>query len=292
MTGGVSQFLITRFNLPSRGHESLIRAQENWLRERVALFERYCLPSVLQQTCDDVTWIIYFDPDSPGWLHDWIAMHVSAGHFVALFRTEVSQTELLADLRAAAGEMTGGTLVTSNLDNDDGIAIDFVARVRGQVRAGERMAIYLSEGLIRQGSALYRFSYPHNPFCSVAEPWEGARTCWADWHNLLGHHMPVTVDAGAPGWLQVVHGRNVSNRARGDRVDPSAYLGGFSGILDDLPPLTRAELIRERLLSAPSRKLRETARAGAKKTIAWVGGKEGLDRAKALRSRIVGLLIR
>ena len=43
--------LLTRFNLPSKGHESLVRAQENWLRNRVVLFERYCLPSVAAQTC-------------------------------------------------------------------------------------------------------------------------------------------------------------------------------------------------------------------------------------------------
>jgi hypothetical protein len=100
---GVDHALLTRFNLPSKGNESLIRAQENWLRNRVALFERYCLPSVAAQSCRGFVWIIYFDPLSPQWLHEWVQSHERAGSFHPCFREEVTIPDLLADIRNALG---------------------------------------------------------------------------------------------------------------------------------------------------------------------------------------------
>src|SRR6185312_5627395 len=71
----VNHVLLTRFNLPSAGVQELIRAKDGWLRGRVALFERYTVPSVQAQTTQDFTWLIYFDPASPTWLREVIARH-------------------------------------------------------------------------------------------------------------------------------------------------------------------------------------------------------------------------
>ncbi|WP_447647058.1 glycosyltransferase [Nocardioides zeae] len=102
---------------------------------------------------------------------------------------------------------------------------------------------------------------PRNAFCSVHEPWEGAVTCWTDWHNRLAHHMPVEVLGGHPGWLQVVHGHNVSNRVRGRLVDPARYAAVLPP-LDGLAPPGRGALLADgvghpsgrcgRVVAAPS----------------------------------------
>lgn len=60
--------IFTRFNLPSKGYESVVRSTDDWLQKRVELFERFCLPSVMAQTDQDFSWIVYFDPHSPAWL--------------------------------------------------------------------------------------------------------------------------------------------------------------------------------------------------------------------------------
>ena len=54
-------------------------------------------------------------------------------------------------------------------------------------------------------------------------------TCWSDWHNQLGRHMDVVEVEGEPGWLQVIHGANVSNRVRGTMTDPARYRALFPG---------------------------------------------------------------
>ena len=284
--------LLTRFNLPSKGHESFVRAQENWLTDRAGLFEKHCLPSVAAQTTRGFSWIIYFDPQSPAWLMDRIAGWERTGLFRPVFREEVARADLLADLRAAVGDRQAERLLTTNLDNDDSIAADFVERLQATAPVGDRCAIYLANGLIRRGDSLYRHVDRHNAFCSVNELWDAPGTCWSEWHNLLAQHMPAVVLEGAPGWLQVVHGGNVSNRVRGRRVRPAVYRPAFPGLLDDLPDPGAAGLLRDTLVDVPRRALREGGRSAVKTTLTAVAGKQGLDRAKAAWAAVRGATAR
>jgi hypothetical protein len=291
MKTDLDHVLLTRFNLPSKGHESLVRAQDNWLKNRIVLFERYCLPSVMAQTCRSFSWIIYFDPESPVWLVDWIRGHERQGNFIPCFREEVVGHDLVSDIRAAVGEQHCAELLTTNLDNDDGLAVDFVARLQNAAPVGDRTALYIGDGLIRRGDELlYRRVDPYNAFCSVRESWDAPVTCWTDWHNALPARMPAVVLRGDPGWLQVVHGANVSNRVHGRLTNPTQHRAPFPGLLDDLPAPTVLWVAKDTLLSAPGRAIRESGRAAAKAVISKIAGRRGLDRAKAMwtsaRSRL------
>ncbi|GAA3700067.1 glycosyltransferase [Gordonia hankookensis] len=280
MTQDLDHVLLTRFNLPSVGAEGVIRAQDGWLRDRVALFERYCLPSVRSQTNTDFQWIIYFDPDSPQWLRERIDTHGTT--YTAIFRESVSNAQLLADIRSVVGD-NRSCLITTNLDNDDGLANDFIDQIQSAVTRSSRTAIYLANGLITQSRLLYLRNDRSNAFCSVRELWDGARTCWSDWHNLLGTSMPVVVVDAEPAWLQVVHARNVSNRVRGKLVSPSPYRSRFVGLLDGVAAPTPREQMADLLLERPSRFVRESGRAAAKGIIMRLFGKDGLGR---LRNRL------
>lgn len=278
---GIDHVLLTRFNLPSRGFESLVRAQEGWLRDRIALFERYCLPSVKAQTNRDFRWIIYFDPESPAWLLDRVHGLNREGTFVPLFRTEVSPSELLEDIRTVTGGGRG-TLLTTNLDNDDGLAIDFVDRVQKAAHDAGNSAIYLVSGLVMGKGSVFLRNDPHNAFCSVSAPWSAPVTCWAAWHNRLGQSMKVTSLRGAPGWLQLVHDHNVSNRIRGRRVSPKPYRALFPALLADAPIPTASSIIVDRVFESPLRALRELARKAAKAVTIALLGTQGIDRVKTL----------
>ena len=126
-TSRVDHVVLTRFNLPNGGVEGLIRAREGWLRDRVALFERYTVPSMLAQTRRP-HWIVYVDPESPAWLLERTSTWRESGVLTPVFRPSVSREELEADLRAVVGT-PGEVLLTTNLDNDDGLAVDFCERV-------------------------------------------------------------------------------------------------------------------------------------------------------------------
>ena len=125
----LDHIFLTRFNLPSGGHESLVRAQEGWLQQRVELFEMYCLPSVLTQTSSNFHWIVYFDPQSPDWLRQRISEWRRNSVLTPIYRATVVRTEMHGDILSTIGKR-GGDLLTTNLDNDDGLASDFVERLQ------------------------------------------------------------------------------------------------------------------------------------------------------------------
>src|SRR5690606_7652860 len=121
---------------------------------------------------------------------------------------------------------------TTNLDNDDAIAVDFVERLQDAALRHSPAALFLRRGLIVQGDELYLRDDPDNAFCSVAEPWDVPQTAWRDWHTLLHQHFDPVSIPGHPGWLQVVHGQNVSNRVHGKLISPLPHRELFTGMLE------------------------------------------------------------
>ncbi|MBG6056121.1 hypothetical protein IWX81_002553 [Salinibacterium sp. CAN_S4] len=276
----IDHVILTRFNLPSGGAEARIRASESWLVNRWRLFERYCAPSVEAQSNRNVSWIIYFDPESPEWLKNAIAPYAERGLFTPVYRAEVPYDDLVADVRQVS---TGSAamLITTNLDNDDGLAIDFVERIQAAVDFSDRRALYLVNGLIKGPGGVYLRTDPDNAFCSVAESWDRPKMCWADWHLMLRRTMPVVEIDGAPGWLQVVHGENVSNRVRGRLTTPEPWVSRFPGALDDARQPGFGALVSDRVVTAPLRWLRDSGRSAARRMAIAALGKDGMQRVKA-----------
>ena len=222
----LAHVVMTRFNLATPGRESDIRNKPGWLMRRFELFERYCLPSIGAQTRTDFSWLIFFDEATPAEFRDRIerlrAEVPFTPYFTGLFRAEgwprsVRETVAEADW-----------LLTTHFDNDDALAPDYVERVRVAAKENlRRGAINFDQGLIRTEHRLYKLTHESNAFFSFLEPWgEGMKTCQDIGHMRIAEEGPVTHLAGEPGWLQVVHGDNVSNRVRGRLAAPGAA-GGF-----------------------------------------------------------------
>lgn len=287
MLNNVDHVLLTRFNVPTRGYEGVVRAREGWLRSRVELFEKYCLPSVRSQSDRRFKWIIYFDPQSPGWMKERITELNRDELFIPVYRQEVLRSQLISDLEAAVGT-PAGYLLTTNLDNDDGVASDFAARLRSVVPDGRTAAVYLLHGLIKSGGGVYRHTDPRNAFCSVLSPWSAQQTCWADWHTQLERAMPVIRLDGPPAWLQVVHGSNVSNRVHGTRVSPTRFMEAFPGLLDDLADPTIGQLLADRAALFPARVARDAGRMGAKAVVRTISGPDGIDELKLRAAFFMG----
>ncbi|SEQ51359.1 glycosyltransferase [Arthrobacter sp. OV608] len=280
MHGNFDHILLTRFNLPSPGAESFVRGREGWLHSRVELFEQYCLPSVENQTVKTFHWIIYFDPQSPAWLKDKVGQLSQTHVFNPIYRAQVSRDDLLNDLKLVSGARHRN-VITTNLDNDDALSANFVERLQSVPVESDRAAVYLVRGLIRSGDRLYSRTDRSNAFCSVQEDWNSAQTCWSTWHNLLGKTMKVIQVGGEPAWLQVIHGSNVSNRVRGRRTSPMSHRPNFGALLDGVGDVAAGDLLKDLLIQAPQRSIRDLGRSVARRATLAVLGRDGLDRLKA-----------
>ncbi len=281
----VDHVILTRFNLPTVGFEQIVRAKEGWLKDRISLFERYCIPSVVAQNKQSFSWLIYFDSESPEWLKKKVQGHVDDKLYTPLFRTSVGEEDVLRDIREFTGDVNE-RLITSNLDNDDAVATNFVERVQDAAPRHGRSAIFLSRGLIRTNTNLYLRRDKENAFCSVISDWSSPSTCWSDWHTLLTKKMPSVHLYDEPAWLQVVHGLNVSNRVRGNLTGPSNYDYLFPGLIQDLPSPGGVELLSDYLRGRPIRFIRDSTRVLGKNVIINLLGKDSIDRVKIIAERL------
>lgn len=278
---GINHILLTRFNLPTFGFESMVRSQPDWLARRVELFETYCLPSVRNQSNQNFSWIVYFDPHSPDWLLERIARWLAYPNFQPIFREQVDYAHKMSDIRRFA-KPRRSRLLTTNLDNDDALAADFVERLQAASPPTGRAVLYFRSGLILSSDSLFLHNDPHNAFCSVSESWAEPVTCWVAPHNQLPRYMPALVLDGPPRWLQVVHGHNIANRIKGKRVSPDPYADLFGGRLMQVRRPTRADLLIHRLIIRPVQFLGEALRARLKAVALSLWGEKGPDRAKSL----------
>src|SRR5262249_1091214 len=85
-----------------------------------------------------------------------------------------------------------------------------------------------------------------NAFITLSEPTEGFRSVWGNTHEEAPQVAPVRQVDDRPGWLQVIHDRNISNRVRGRRAPATRLHEEFSldfgdeVAADSAPPLRGA----------------------------------------------------
>lgn len=68
-------YILTRFNLPIfqpkvKGRETT-SCDESYLSYRFNLFEQYCMPSIVQQSCQNFKWLVLFDIRTPDKFKQW-----------------------------------------------------------------------------------------------------------------------------------------------------------------------------------------------------------------------------
>lgn len=258
-------FVLTRFNvrLAIYGHESA----DAWLRGRMDLFERYCLPSFVGQTRTDFRWLLFCDSESPAWLRD--RLEALAGkvfepvYVDGVFDAARASLEVRRRLDPATRH-----LVTTRVDNDDAVARDFVETIQQQFEAQQLEFVNLVNGSQLAEGHTYLRPYTQNPFISLIEriePGRDPRTVFVDRHYQLAQIGPVrNVRTSHPTWLQVVHGGNVLNEVVGLRVRTGAVAPWFAadlGVATDRPVDYAAARLRGllrigwRLLRKPGRVL-------------------------------------
>lgn len=266
MTPGVDYLHViqTRFNLATPGKESDIRNQPGWLRRRFELFEAHCLPSLAAQTARDFHWVIYFDDQTPAEFRARIDALRAIQPFTPYYTANFPAEGWPRSIREVFPERPGW-LLTTRVDNDDGLSVDYVARAQAALRDGPpvRGALNFRDGLILRAGRVYAHTHPCNAFFSWFEPDDAAmRTALSIQHMHLAEAGPIRQIVGAPAWLQVVHEVNVSNKVRGWRVDPAVARGLFAeAALGRLESPGAVALAFENLALAPMRAARDAALA-------------------------------
>jgi hypothetical protein len=225
-------FVITRFSVKFFADSPPF--PRRWLEDRLRLFEAYCLPSVASQTCRDFTWLLLCDESTDGECVDELSDLASAVADGTVVMTSPHRS-VLAEITQRV-RPDADVLITSRLDSDDAVAVDFVGRIQGYLEAyrgspRETMLLSFSQGrsIETRSGALYDSFQPHGPFMSLFEDLSADAeplTVYSGNHAQLHLDHPLHVDASRAAWLQVLHGQNVNNHVRAiDLRIPSGGLG-------------------------------------------------------------------
>jgi hypothetical protein len=207
--------LITRFNL-KWGYEPVdSRYCDDWMRERIALFERYTLPSVQRQTNRDFRWIILLDEERcrrfPG-----IVGLIERSGYVPMFCAHLDfAVPQIRDYVSALGPVEH--IATSRLDSDDVLHPDYIADLKAQFRRSSEPAYIvdfpfvavMSAAAGRYGMRAY-WRFP-SAFLTLVEPFgQHSKTAIGFNHfKLRGVYPEHLIDAIRT--MIVVHGNNVRN---------------------------------------------------------------------------------
>ena len=222
----LEHFVLTNFNVRrddcSRDRDGTpvdrsgapVRTPE-WLAERFVLFERFCLPSLVAQTCLDFTWLLGYDAvgTPPEYLRR-LRAHEAGFCNLRLVPEPTSFRQAIASsLRRRC------RLLTTRLDSDDAFHRTAIALIRGHGAGNDLEFLNLPLG--------YCYSYPDgrvrlrrhdsNPFLSLAENFDGdlPRTAACVSHDQARQVAPVRQIGSKPGWLQLIHRRNMRNSFKG-----------------------------------------------------------------------------
>lgn len=228
-----AQFLLTRFNPVVSYASDDIGVDPAWLSHRFELFERVCLPSVAGQSERNYRWILLVSDRTPprfmARLMEDLA-RVSSPSTVLLVREYSDQFFNAAILRHLSRSVD--RVVSTRLDNDDGIARDYLEQVREQAELlpeNGDFVINFRQGCQVAHDGIFPRNASLNPFLSVVSSPDKLHTAFATHHGRMNRVGPVIDKKGGNAhWIQLIHARNALNRLRESKPCSEAYLHNFS----------------------------------------------------------------
>jgi len=219
-----THYLVTRFNIPverwqldKSGHATL---NDAWFDHRLDLFSTYCLPSVLHQTNQNFQWLIYCDQKiSPSHLLKLSKLIAEVDRFT--IRMAESLENMLDDLRQLISESGTPYVITSRLDNDDAIAIDFVHDVQSCFEEKDKLLLHFDDGIAYDcidRVATRMQTKVHNTFTSLVERNSAAAditTVYGFHHTAIPSSIEIVHISGGEHWLKIIHDRNLRSQLAG-----------------------------------------------------------------------------
>lgn len=229
----IRHYILTRFNLVlwCKDKNGRPTRDESWLASRFDLFERYTLPSVMNQSNKDFLWIVLFDSETPEPYRERVMQwadnfpnfrYIPVRAANAIWYPQICADYIRRDLQQKSDSAV--RVVTSWLDNDDLIGSDYVATVQRDARKmADGVFFFYKKGIqyfLEDRYALH-ILFPNNHFVSRVEDINGDGSPIRTVYEYGTHYklpmirsarlMFIDNDDNRPLWAEVVHDRNVDN---------------------------------------------------------------------------------
>ena len=219
-------YLITRFNLKNpkwdltKNNETLLN--DEWMENRMNLFENFCFPSVIAQRNKNFSWLLYFDSATTEHFKKRIQTLTENCHNIIVFFINGMDVFVPSVKEFIHSKAKKDYLITSRIDNDGCIHIDFIDEIQKQFQSQEYMAIDIISGYTLQIEPTFMLGkkeHIFNPFISLIEKNIMPKTIWSNDHNLWKKEKNVLQVKNQRLWMSIIHGKNKVLRFNGLQTD-------------------------------------------------------------------------
>lgn len=217
-------FLLTNFNIRkqewNKDANSLIVRTDAWMDHRIKLFEKYCFPSIQNQTQKNFLWLVFFDESTSQKYRELIDSYVkSCANLVPIFISDGKKETQLKELYKKVSTQTE-YLITTRIDNDDALSCDAMETIQRNFNYQHFIFVNLLKGYIIREKISCAEEERSNPFITLIEKRSSQsetpfKTVWFDQHLALEKYGTITQIQDKPYWLRVIHERNLNNVLKG-----------------------------------------------------------------------------
>lgn len=183
------------------------RFDPKWLEERYRYLRENTEAGIINQTNNNFQWFLLLHKRTP------IEFKRMFSDVTLIRCTAGTPRNYVPD--HIKNEVLTPWVITTTLDSDDAISIDFVDRVQKNFRSRKEY-INLPHGykyLTRTPGKVYGVHAPRNPFISLVEETDNALGVYCQVHGAAHLHAPVVQDGFRRScWIQAIHGDNLLNK--------------------------------------------------------------------------------
>ena len=210
-------FLLTRFNVRMPWKEKHWGADPAWCLERLALFEKFALPSITNQVESGFKWLVFFDDTyTPAPVIEAVAKWTEKCPPLTPVFMDLFTGERLCDIIREHTAADTKVIVTTRLDTDDAMTPDFMQRIREYVLDHPHFHGFINcdLGYCYHGGKTYLYKDRANMFFSCVALCRGTDFDTAHHfnHSKISENGNVVHFADRPMFLLVNHDQNISAR--------------------------------------------------------------------------------
>jgi len=205
-------YILTRFNTGLYNPKTLVQIPpDQWMEHRLRLFTTIAYPSIAGQTCQNFTWLILMDRQTPD---RYIRELESSGY---------PNMQLIYPVDGQIAWLQGFApgrydLITKRIDNDDAFHRDAAKTLQATWRTqhAERQkpwVMIFPFGLIMDltDRRVWFMEYWINNCPTLVESSENPGTIWQWYHYQIPRKVKKHYIEDKPYWLQMIHTQNLQN---------------------------------------------------------------------------------
>lgn len=203
--------ITTRFSVRWKG----VLPSEEWINHRFDLLKHISLPSLRQQTVQNIVWVLYTAPEWYGHVSDLFKSVTLPNGIIKVIPQNIKSKDL-QDIHPEAERF-----MTFRLDSDDALSSKATERVlaASALEGGDKVLFNLPSGIQLNwttGEMFYRTFRPHyqGPFLAVRNTSRDRILNTGGRHYEARRFFEKVVDVSGLNWVQVVHGGNLRNKVR------------------------------------------------------------------------------